>query len=187
MMDSKVLACVLLLVAAILNGLLAVIIEYLQDKDVSWLQTFYFQEGVLAFLTFVCWILWYTYNYHNKQKHTTEISYLSYLLSIFPHKNNSNNNSNLHVKQWLILIFRGFFGISALLCYNIALKYSESGNVILIETATMSIVTIIIGCLFFHEKLNFAVICSLLITISGVILVKQQTSNSNNFFNNINI
>ena len=173
-MNSRLLAICCLLIAALANVILTILLELAEDLGATWVQTFFFFEWTFFVLTFGSWFIYSIYIYYFsalRLEMTPDYTFSEYLATLFPQK----SSSSLYKKQWSVLILRGIFGVSAGACYNISLKYCESGDVILIQTATMSILTIFFGWMYFNESINYLIIVSLILAIVGMILVTQPT------------
>lgn len=176
MLDLTTLSIVFNVLSAAIDGLQSVMVEYLTTScGITWMLTLYIQYYLGTLLMTLSWILWFFFEYYygcveqglgEVNNHT---SFTSYLLSIFPSINENDK------QKWFVLIFRSLCGVLSLLNYDIALSYSNAGDVLLIEFVTTMLISILFGWIFFKEKYNVIVLMCLISCLGGGILVIQPT------------
>ena len=76
------------------------------------------------------------------------VSFWSYLWSVFPPLDKQ------HSTHWWVLIVRSVSGILCFAGLDIALIYLDSGDTILIQIVLVTLLNLLFGVIFFHEKLQ---------------------------------
>ena len=181
---QTIIAAFIIILAACADATQTVLMEYLEAKGISWIQVYLFSEFVVGIVVILVWIISFSYNYiYYKCNNTNmdikffvssyayygDVTYYNYIMSIFPDVLPLTEC----YKQWIALVIRTLLGLLLNVFLVASLLYCESGTMLLIETLTMTVATIVLGWTFFDEPIGKYVYSAFGICIIGIILVIQ--------------